>query len=454
MAYWILQANPARYRLPDALANPASIRTWMIAHHRNVVAPGDRFALWVTGESGGVLAVGSVTAQAELVAGADPYWEDAVDGDRPAWRIGIRVDEVLASPIPRAELAADPAFADAAIIRMPGGGNPFAVTESQWLAIESRRTSRPAELSEEVEAPDAVDATDSALRRRESLRWTREELILALELFIEAGVVNGGRFLGRDDPRVIALSEELRGMPTHPGIPREQTFRNPSGVELKLMNFRAVDKAVRLAAGTPGAESLPAGMASFSAGDRALFEEYFNRDFAGLAEDAEAIRAAAAALDAPLATVTVQDRPVEDAGTATYESAGAEGGTRSRSEHVLVCRYADWLTASGVKAVSRLYRVPGLARPFLCDVFLPGSNALIEAKSNDRREAIRTAIGQLMDYQHLEGTDANLAVLLPHEPNPDVRRLLDALGIGSIWPSGEGFRDSVGGALTQSLRSS
>jgi hypothetical protein len=452
MAYWILQANPARYRLSDALADPGSIRTWTVAHHRDVIAPGDRFALWATGESGGVLALGSVTAQAELVAGADPHWEDAADGERQAWRIGIRVDDVLASPIPRAELAAEPAFADAAIIRMPGGGNPFAVTESQWQAIESRRTSRLAESPENVVAADAAAGTESEPRRRESLRWTREELILALELFVGAGVVSGGRFLGRDDRRIIALSDELRAMPTHPGIPRKQTFRNPSGVELKLMNFRAVDKAVSVAAGAPGAESLPEGMASFSARDRELFEEYFNRDFAGLAEDAEAIRAAAAALDEPLATVTVQDRPVEDAGTATYETAGAEGGTRLRSEHALVRRYADWLTASGVRVVSRLYRVPGLARPFLCDVFLPDSNALIEAKSNDRREAIRTAIGQLLDYQHLEGTDARLAVLLPYEPNPDVWKLLDAVGISSIWPSGEGFRDSAGGAHTRSLR--
>jgi hypothetical protein len=59
------------------------------------------------------------------------------------------------------------------------------------------------------------------------------------------------------------------------------------------------------------------------------------------------------------------------------------------------------------------------------------------------------AIGQLLDYQHLEGTKPQLAVLLPHEPTADVRRLLDSVGIASIWPSGEGFRDSAHGALTR-----
>jgi hypothetical protein len=215
------------------------------------------------------------------------------------------------------------------------------------------------------------------------------------------------------------------------------------------MNFRAVEKAVKSDLGIPAANELPGGMARYSALDRAIFEEYFSKDFLGLAEDAEAIRSAAAEVPEPLGTVTIEDRPVEDASTATYEASGAEGGTRSRAEHALVRRYADWLTAFGVKVVSRLYRVPGLARPFLCDAFLPERNALIEAKSSDSREAIRMAIGQLLDYQHLEGTSPALAVLLPYEPNPDVRTFLDSLGIASIWPSGEGFRDSAYGTLTR-----
>lgn len=43
------------------------------------------------------------------------------------------------------------------------------------------------------------------------------------------------------------------------------------------MIFRAADKAVRLAAGATGADSLPDGMPGFSARDRELFEEFFNR---------------------------------------------------------------------------------------------------------------------------------------------------------------------------------
>jgi hypothetical protein len=220
---------------------------------------------------------------------------------------------------------------------------------------------------------------------------------------------------------------------------------------MKLANFRAVEKAVKTGLGVAGANMLPAGMPSFAALDRAIFEEYFSRQFDGLAADAQAIRASAASAAGPeTAGCAVEDRPVQGAGMATYETAGAEGGRRSRSERELVQRYVDWLAGCGIKAVSRLYRVSGLARPFLCDVFLPEKNALIEAKSSDSREVIRMAVGQLLDYQFLEMADRKLAVLLPYSPAPEIRELLDGLSIGVIWPVGEGFRDSHHGAFTRS----
>jgi hypothetical protein len=232
-------------------------------------------------------------------------------------------------------------------------------------------------------------------------------------------------------------------------VARDERFRNPSGVALKLMNFRAVERIVKRDLGIAGADALPAGMPRFSALDRAVFEEYFNREFQGLAEDAQAIRAGSMEVTSSPAAPAATDRPVEDAGTRAYETAGSEGGTRSRSEHDLVRRYADWLAPSGVTVVSRLYRVPGLARPFLCDVFLPEKNALVKAKSTDRREAIRMAIGQLLDYQYLEGAQRRLAVLLPRPPAAEIKNLLDSIGIAAIWPSGEGFRDSARGAFTK-----
>jgi hypothetical protein len=111
-----------------------------------------------------------------------------------------------------------------------------------------------------------------------------------------------------------------------------------------------------------------------------------------------------------------------------------------------VARYTAWLAGIGVESVARLYRVPALALPLRCDVFLPEKNVLIEAKSSCRRESIRMAIGQLLDYRRYENTEPELAILLPSEPNTDIQDLLASLDIAWIWPHKSGFRDSAKGS--------
>lgn len=66
--------------------------------------------------------------------------------------------------------------------------------------------------------------------------WTRDETILALDLYFDLeGVIPSGR-----DQRVIDLSNLLRSMPYHAEEARRQTFRNPDGVAFKLQNLRQV----------------------------------------------------------------------------------------------------------------------------------------------------------------------------------------------------------------------
>ena len=59
------------------------------------------------------------------------------------------------------------------------------------------------------------------------------------------------------------------------------------------------------------------------------------------------------------------------------------------------------------------------------------------------------AIGQLYDYRRFHEPPVRLAVLLPHQPNPDGLALLQSAGIEAIWPHGAGFRDSAKGAFVQ-----
>lgn len=67
-------------------------------------------------------------------------------------------------------------------------------------------------------------------------KWTRDETILALNLYFELG----GRIPPGNDSRVQELSELLRRFPYHANASRRESFRNPDGVAFKLQNLRQV----------------------------------------------------------------------------------------------------------------------------------------------------------------------------------------------------------------------
>lgn len=66
--------------------------------------------------------------------------------------------------------------------------------------------------------------------------WNRDETILALELFIDAGMVA----LPATETRVVELSNLLRAMPFNKENSRKPSFRNPAGVSFKLSNLQSV----------------------------------------------------------------------------------------------------------------------------------------------------------------------------------------------------------------------
>ena len=67
--------------------------------------------------------------------------------------------------------------------------------------------------------------------------WTRDELILALELYFQGPNAHGNA----TEAQVIELSDILNRLPLHPPSERENAFRNPNGVRMKLSNFLRFD---------------------------------------------------------------------------------------------------------------------------------------------------------------------------------------------------------------------
>ena len=92
-------------------------------------------------------------------------------------------------------------------------------------------------------------------------KWKRDEIILALDLYFspERGPID------KKNPKVIALSEQLRNLPLHSSKPDEVKFRNPNGVSTKLSNFLALDDTYH-----------GVGLKGYSKLDEELFKIYSN----------------------------------------------------------------------------------------------------------------------------------------------------------------------------------
>ena len=121
-----------------------------------------------------------------------------------------------------------------------------------------------------------------------------------------------------------------------------------------------------------------------------------------------------------------------------------------RRESELVAAFASWLRERGIYArrLKCIFPGGGNASALFSDIYIPQHDQIIEAKGLVTREAIRMAIGQLLDYRRFSPRPARLAVLVPRHPGPDLEALLTTIGISVIWRDHKGsFSDNAGGAF-------
>jgi len=124
------------------------------------------------------------------------------------------------------------------------------------------------------------------------------------------------------------------------------------------------------------------------------------------------------------------------------------GKTLRQPERALIQAYVEWAHAARFVGHYHL-RGPGV----YTDVFLPSRWTLFEAKATARREVIRSALGQLLDYQRCFPRRPRLALLLPERPTETMLDLLGAKRVAVVWRStGGSFKDTVGGKFTTVLR--
>ncbi len=138
MNTWILQANPQRFRLRDAL-HELDGDFWPLKRYFRKIAKGDRILFWEAGPQGGIVGMGMAQSEARIQPGderTDPYLvEPPIDADAPMMRLHVSYAQIIDPPLPRLIIKEDPLLFDMAIIRCPHN-TVFPVTTEQWTRIE------------------------------------------------------------------------------------------------------------------------------------------------------------------------------------------------------------------------------------------------------------------------------------------------------------------------------
>lgn len=139
--------------------------------------------------------------------------------------------------------------------------------------------------------------------------WTRDELVLALELYRRKPTA------GKNDADVAELSQLLRKLGVQRGHAVGRSYRNPNGVGLKLMNFRAIDPVYT--------DEGRVGMRRGNSLEPTIWNQYAN-DIPRLRADADHIRRYVQLADAQ--GITHEDDETED----DSANSATEGGISYR----------------------------------------------------------------------------------------------------------------------------
>jgi hypothetical protein len=275
-----------------------------------------------------------------------------------------------------------------------------------------------------------------------ALDWTREELILALELYFASEADERGKYPDAPSEAAQELSSTLKQLSAYPLEQQPENYRSGAAVRRKLGNFLA-------------AQGVAPGLPNGSKMDTAILWEFFNRRDE-LRAEADAIRAGieSGALPAGRLDIAVTPAPIaaeveiEHQHTTSFEVNPSDvPRIAQRAEAQLVHAYRTHMDATGVSVTRMKYEATGEPAMY-CDAWVKDRNLLIEAKSAQGRDALRQAIGQLYHYRRFHNSDPVLAVLLAYKPTGDRGALLHSASIGAIWPRqrGPGFCDTAGGA--------
>jgi hypothetical protein len=134
---------------------------------------------------------------------------------------------------------------------------------------------------------------------------------------------------------------------------------------------------------------------------------------------------------------SVDEIEPESRATEQFMSAAVAERVAERREAALITAYLEFRRASALTKLRRLKIKPtGEVQPLFTDLYDPHAKLIIEAKGTVTREAIRMAVGQLLDYSRFVER-SKLAVLLPEVPRRDLLEFLQSHSIAVIAPQAD-----------------
>ena len=376
------------------------------------------------------------------VVKGDTLWIVGLDGDQLLLRGRLRVSRVVGRRAAERHLHRHDLW-DAKFYALTEEPEPFRAIEIGDLVnkvrFEGPRATLPHQLTgQHLQTMRKLTEPSIALlerawtkgRRPRNPPWHRDELILALDLYIRLN----RRIPDENDPNVIDLSQTLNALPIHTNRPDAARFRNSNGVVLKLANFRSLDKPGR-------------GRSRIGKGDRLVWVE-FSEKVTALQNAAEQVRLS---IEPEQQSPPPSNQPSRRASDLT-EAQRALSYLLGRRTQVVYRRHnqyqvrlRDFLASNGVEALTEQdfidvqFRVDG--NLYVGEVKVTGALTL--------EEAFRAALGQLLDYGHTRGTEPHTLVMFLDQ-RPDEQRLELATRLGIVVvvdeteayhvvnPSGEG----------------
>lgn len=123
MNYWIFQAVPQRYQLPQKMKTMGSDR-WFVTRYRDEIKANDVVYFWLSGKSAGVYGWGYVIS---------PEPSLALDGD---YRTEVSYNTRFATPISKAPIVQQDGLKELHVIRVPQGTN-FRVKPQEAVILNS-----------------------------------------------------------------------------------------------------------------------------------------------------------------------------------------------------------------------------------------------------------------------------------------------------------------------------